>query len=146
MELEMTKQTKDKERRQFRRIVFTLDDGIVGLLDPPGVKGGQPITAQVLNLSEGGLQLTFNTVLKQRIKEGDRLLLTEIRGVDAAEVIVNVDTEVRWISRSQLSEKIGLGCEFKNLLKDAKQKINKIIEFWYLQRIQADETGNQKKE
>jgi len=143
MELEMTKQTK--ERRQFRRIVFTLDDGIVGLLDPPGVKGGQPITAQVLNLSEGGLQLTFNTVLKQRIKEGDRLLLTEIRGASAAEVIVNVDTEVRWISRSQLSEKIGLGCEFKNLLKDTRQKINKIIEFWYLQRIQTDETDSQKK-
>ena len=139
----MTKQTK--ERRQFRRIVFTLDDGIVGILDPPGVKGGQPITAQVLNLSEGGLQLTFNTVLKQRIKEGDRLLLTEIRGASTAEVIVNVDTEVRWISRSQLSEKIGLGCEFKNLLKDTRQKINKIIEFWYLQRIQADETGSQKK-
>jgi len=141
MELEMTKQTK--ERRQFRRIVFTLDDGIVGILDPPGVKGGQPITAQVLNLSEGGLQLTFNTVLKQRIKEGDRLLLTEIRGASTAEVIVNVDTEVRWISRSQLSEKIGLGCEFKNLLKDTRQKINKIIEFWYLQRIQADETSSQ---
>jgi len=135
----MTRQSK--ERRQFQRIVFTLDDGIVGLLDPPGIKGGQPIAVQVLNLSEGGLQLTFNTILKQRIKEGDRLLLTEIRGTRTAEVIVNVDTEVRWISRSQLSEKIGLGCEFKNLLDDTKQKINKIIEFWYLQRIQTGEDG-----
>jgi c-di-GMP-binding flagellar brake protein YcgR len=139
----MMKQTK--ERRHFRRIVFTLDDGIVGLLDPPGVKGGQPITAQVLNLSEGGLQLTFNTVLKQRIKEGDRLLLTEIRGSQTSEVVVNVDTEVRWISRSQLSEKIGIGCEFKNLLEDTKQKINKIIEFWYLQRIQPGEISPQPK-
>jgi len=139
----MTKQTK--ERRQFRRIVFTLDDGIVGLLDPPGVNGGQPIAAQVLNLSEGGLQLTFNTVLKQRIKEGDRLLLSEIRGPRTAEVIINVDTEVRWISRSQLSEKIGLGCEFKNLLDDTKQKINKIIEFWYLQRLQPNASDHQKK-
>jgi c-di-GMP-binding flagellar brake protein YcgR len=139
----MTKQIK--ERRQYKRVVFTLDDGIVGLLDPPGVNGGQPISAQVLNLSEGGLQLTFNTVLKQRIKEGDRLLLTEIRGHQTSEVIINVDTEVRWISRSQLSEKIGLGCEFKNLLEDTRQKINKIIEFWYLQRIQPDDINQQKK-
>jgi c-di-GMP-binding flagellar brake protein YcgR len=132
----MTKQVT--ERRQFKRVVFTMDDGIVGILNPPGVSRGQPITAQVLNLSEGGLQLTFNAVLKQRIKEGDRLLLTEIRGSAASEVIVNVDTEVRWISRSQLSEKIGIGCEFKNLLEDTKKKINRLIEFWYLQRIHPD--------
>ena len=47
----MTKQSK--ERRQFKRIVFTLDDGIVGLLDPPGVNGGHPITAQVLIGQDG---------------------------------------------------------------------------------------------
>ena len=132
----MTKQAK--ERRQFKRIVFTPADGIVGILEPTGTDGNQGITAQVLNLSEGGLQLTFNAVLKQRIKEGDRLLLTEIRGTGSSEVIINVDTEVRWISRSQLSEKIGLGCEFKNLLDDTKSKINKLIQFWYLQRISLD--------
>jgi len=140
----MTKQ--GKERRQFRRVVFTMEDGIVGVFEPPGVEGSKHISAQVLNLSEGGLQLTFNTVLKQRIKEGDRLLLTEIRGSGSTEVVVNVDTEVRWISRDELSEKIGIGCEFINLLDDTKQKINKMMELWYLQRISSDEQDHEKKE
>lgn len=138
----MTKQ--GRERRKFRRFVFTLEDGIVGVFEPPGVKGDKHISAQVLNLSEGGLQLTFNAVLKQRIKEGDRLLLTEIQGSGSSEVVVNVDTEVRWISRDELSEKVGIGCEFINLLEDTKQKLNKMIEFWYLQRIQSDEKNSEK--
>jgi c-di-GMP-binding flagellar brake protein YcgR len=136
----MTK--SEKERRLHKRVVFTLEDGIVGIFDPPGVSQQQRITAQVLNLSEGGLQLTFDTVLKHRIKPGDRLLLTEIRGSNPAEVIVNIDSEVRWISRSQLSEKIGIGCEFRNLLAETKQKLSKIIELWYLQRISTDDKSH----
>ena len=90
-----------------------------------------------MNLSEGGLRLTFQSILDNKIKEGDQLLLTEIKGKDASQMIVNVDTEVRWISEDQLTQQIGLGCEFQNLLDLKKDQINEIVEFWYMQRLQS---------
>ena len=129
-------QTGVEERRKYKRVLFTVEDGIVGVFSPPDSQD-IPITANVMNLSEGGLRLTFQSILDNKIKEGDQLLLTEIKGKDASQMIVNVDTEVRWISEDQLTQQIGLGCEFQNLLDLKKDQINEIVEFWYMQRLQS---------
>ena len=126
--------SKQSERRKFKRVLFTPEDGIVGVFNPPHDEG-EMITAQVMNVSEGGLQLTFKPILKNRIKEGDRLLLTEIKGTTSSQVIINVDTEVRWISEDQLSKQIGIGCEFQNVLEQNKRQISEFVEFWYIQRL-----------
>jgi len=124
-----------QERRKYKRVLFTVEDGIVGVFNPADSKE-KPITANVMNMSEGGLQLIFKSVLGNRIKEGDKLLLTEIRGSESSQVVVNVDTEVKWISDDQLSQDVGIGCEFQDLLGDKRKKINEIVEFWYMQRLQ----------
>jgi len=124
------------DRRKYKRYIFTPEDGIVGVFYPPD-DGGKPVTAEVINLSEGGIQLTFKPILKNRIHEGDRLLLTEIRGKTSSQVIINIDTEVRWISEDKLSNEIGIGCEFQEILKKNKNKISKFVEFWYMQRVQS---------
>jgi c-di-GMP-binding flagellar brake protein YcgR len=123
------------ERRQHKRLLFTVEDGVVGVIsDPHGNE--QEITANVLNLSEGGVYLTFRSILGNQIKEGDQLLLTEIKGSNSSQVVLNVDTEVKWISEDELSKEIGVGCEFLNILKDNKQELNEFVDFWYLQRLQ----------
>jgi c-di-GMP-binding flagellar brake protein YcgR len=129
-------QTGVEERRKFKRVLFTVEDGIVGVFNPPDSQE-DPIAASVMDLSEGGLQLTFQSILDNKIKEGDRLLLTEIKGTRSTQMIVNVDTEVKWISENQLSQQVGVGCEFKEMIDYKKQKINEIVEFWYLQRLQS---------
>jgi c-di-GMP-binding flagellar brake protein YcgR len=123
-----------RERRKYKRVIFTPEDGIVGVFQPPD-GGSEPLTADVINLSEGGVQLTFKSILENRIREGDRLILTEIRGKSSSQVIINVDTEVRWISQDELSHKTGIGCEFQDLFVDSKKKITDFVEFWYLQRV-----------
>jgi c-di-GMP-binding flagellar brake protein YcgR len=126
----------DHERRKYKRVLFTVEDGIVGVFNPPDSKG-ESVTANIMNLSEGGVQLTFNSILGNKIREGDKLLLTEIRGSESSQVIVNVDTEVRWISEDDLSQDVGIGCEFQDLLEDKKKKIHDVVEFWYMQRLQS---------
>ena len=123
------------ERRQHKRLLFTVEDGVVGIIARPH-DNEQEITANVLNLSEGGVYLTFRSILGNKIKEGDRLLLTEIKGSNSSQVILNVDTEVKWISEDELSQEIGVGCEFLNILKDSKHELNEFADFWYLQRLQ----------
>ncbi len=122
------------ERRKFKRILFTVEDGIIGTLILPGNKR-EKITAQVINISQGGISLTFKPILNQKIKEGDRLLLTSLQSNKSNQVIINVDTEIKWISESELSDQIGTGCAFVDLLADEKKRINEMVEFWYLQKV-----------
>ena len=121
------------ERRQYKRVLFTIEDGIIGTFTESNQET-DIVDANVLNISEGGVRLTFKPILNHRIKVGDKLLLTEIRGEKSGQVIVNVDAEVKWITEDRLSEEIGLGLEFVDVLKQTK-KLNEFVEFWYLQKL-----------
>lgn len=122
------------ERRKFKRVLFTIEDGIIGTLSIPGIDG-EKITAEVINISEGGICLTFKPILNQKIKEGDKLLLTEIKSTNTKQLIINVDSEIKWISEDELSNRIGTGCEFIELLSEKKDRINEFVEYWYLQKM-----------
>jgi len=121
------------ERRKYKRVLFTIEDGIIGTFTESNQET-DIVDANVLNISEGGVQLTFKPILNHRIKVGDKLLLTEIRGEKSGQVVVNVDAEVKWITEDRLSEEIGLGLEFVDVLKQTK-KLNEFVEFWYLQKL-----------
>jgi len=128
--MEMT----NEERRQSKRVLFTVEDGIVGVFNPPG-NGGDPVQATVMDISSGGVKLLFKPILENKIKEGDRLVLSEIRGSGSSQVVINIDSEVKWITEDELSENIGLGVEFLGVLEDEKEHINDMVEYWYLQKM-----------
>lgn len=121
------------ERRKYKRVLFTIEDGIIGTFSSSELTE-EGIDANVINISEGGVQLTFKPILNHKIRVGDRLLLTEIRGEKSGQVIVNVDAEVKWISEDRLSEDIGIGLQFVDVLKQSKN-LNEFVEFWYLQKL-----------
>ena len=123
-----------EDKRVNKRVLFTVEDGIVGVFYPPG-EDNEPVTATVMNMSSGGVKLIFKSVLDNNIKEGDRLVLSELRGASSSQVIVDIDTEVKWISDDELTKDIGLGVEFLNVLDGDQQQINDMVEFWYLQKV-----------
>jgi c-di-GMP-binding flagellar brake protein YcgR len=126
---------KGKERRQYQRVLFTVEDGIVGVFNPPGKADG-PVQASVMDISKGGVKLLFKPILKNRIMEGDRIILSEIKGQGSSPVIVNIDTEVKWISEDELSKTIGVGVEFLNVRESEQQQIDDLTEFWYMQKLE----------
>jgi len=128
--MEMT----NEERRQSKRVLFTVEDGIVGVFNPPG-NGGEPVQANVMDISSGGVKLLFKPILENKIREGDRLVLSEIRGSGSSQVVINIDSEVKWITEDELSDNIGLGIEFLDVLDDEKEHINDMVEYWYLQKM-----------
>ena len=128
--MDMTKE----ERRQSKRVLFTVEDGIVGVFNPPG-NGGESVQASVMDISSGGVKLLFKPILENKIKEGDRLVLSEIRGSGSSQVVINIDSEVKWVTEDELSDNIGLGVEFLNVLEDEKEQINDMVEYWYLQKM-----------
>jgi c-di-GMP-binding flagellar brake protein YcgR len=125
---------RNEERRQSKRVLFTVEDGIVGVFNPPG-NGADPVQATVMDISSGGIKLLFKPILENKIKEGDRLVLSEIRGSGSSQVVINIDSEVKWITEDELSDNIGLGVEFLGVLEDEKQHISEMVEYWYLQKM-----------
>ncbi len=123
------------ERRKHQRVLFTVEDGIVGVFNPPG-NGGEPLEASVMDMSKGGVKLLFKPILDNRIMEGDKLILSEIRGSGSSQVVVNIDTEVKWISEDELSETIGVGVEFLNVVESEQDQIDEMADFWYLQKLE----------
>ena len=125
-------QKNTSERRRFKRVIFTVQDGIIGVFSDP-VSPKKELHANVLDLSEGGIKISLQGVIANKIKEGDRLVLTQLRGKNSVQLIVNVDTEVKWISNDQISNFLGVGGEFHNLLKEERNEIHNFLDFWYLQ-------------
>jgi len=126
---------KNEERRKHKRVLFTVEDGIVGVLNPPG-EGEDPVEASVMDMSKGGVKLLFKPILENRIMEGDKLILSEIRGSGSSQVVVNIDTEVKWITEDELSESTGLGVEFLDVMKSDQDQIDEMTEYWYLQKLE----------
>jgi c-di-GMP-binding flagellar brake protein YcgR len=124
----------NEERRQSKRVLFTVEDGIVGVFNPSG-NGGEPVQANVMDISSGGVKLLFKPVLENKIKEGDRLVLSEIRGSGSSQVVINIDSEVKWITEDELSDNIGLGIEFLDVLEGEREQLDEMVDFWFLQKM-----------
>ena len=76
-----------------------------------------------------GLALTKDE--KNRIKKGDRVTLSQIRGINGLEPLIHVEAEIRWILDDPPLELIGFGCEFLNVTDSLQDTLRIFIDSWY---------------
>ena len=119
-----------ENRRLHRRAIFTFEDDIQGTFSIP-VNGGKPITTHVLNLSAGGAHFTISPRDEDRINQGIKLVLLQIKGPDPLQYLVNVDAEVKWVFNHEILEHTGAGCEFHNISESSHDQITSFVESWY---------------
>ena len=117
-------------RRKFRRAIFSAEDNIQAVFSFPG-KHERPIHTSVLNLSEGGMQITVETQDLKKIKPGAKLVLLQIRGPFPFEYLVSIDSEVKWVVSHQILQHAGIGCEFQNISSSSREQIGSFVRDWY---------------
>ena len=115
------------EKRQFKRVIFSSDDGVVGIFRHHGM-GDQLIASNIVNISEGGLQFIIKKDKKKEMKEGDILTLTRIKGKADLEFTDDTEIEVRWILDLNYFDHVGVGCQFLEIQDMLKDQIKKFIE------------------
>ena len=124
-----------KERRNFQRIFFSIDDGIKGKFIISNLQTELDLlTANVINLSEGGLALTISKDRGKKIKIGDHIILTEVTGIKNLEFLANIEAEVKWILHNPSLEFVGFGCEFNDVPESMREAIKTFIDAWFIEK------------
>ena len=117
-----------KTRRRFQRVIFNLEDGIIGifisLLDNSDV---EKTAASIMNLSASGIQFAIKKKDASRFQIGNILVFKGIRGGKNLDFFEDIEIEILWKLDLKFLENIGIGCEFKNISKSLRRRINDFV-------------------
>jgi c-di-GMP-binding flagellar brake protein YcgR len=127
-----------REKRRLERIFFSIEDGItVTFIFADLQKELDLLTANVVNLSEGGLAITLSKDKDKgkKIGIGDHIILTQVKGIKDLEFLTNVETEIKWILDNPSLKFVAFGCEFFDLHETITEKIRTFIDARNLEKI-----------
>ena len=121
---------QNQNRRKHTRAIFSFDDNITGFFSIPG-GNGKAFSTHVLNLSEGGIQITLSRQDQKKLSTGENIILLQIKGPNPLRFLVNIDTQVKWILSHEILEHSGAGCEFINISPSSREQIASFVDAWY---------------
>ena len=118
------------ERRRFERIFFPSDKWISGRFSYQGENGHGEVTAMIMNMSQGGIGISFAREERPGIDKNGHMVIVKIRE-PALDFMEKTEVELKWILKHE-SLGYAAGCQFLNLAPEKEQKIQA-----YLEKIKA---------
>ena len=108
--------TIQEEKRRSTRIIFNERNrvqAVVALTEKQVLARQVPVS--VLNMSEGGMQVSIERKKFQEMGQGDTVLLSRILGVQDLEALRDVPIQLIWIMDNEYLEHVLLGMSFSAL-------------------------------
>ena len=112
------------EKRSSPRTFFDSIENVAATI----ACSGNPFSANVLNLSSGGLQFSQERNGAVVLQPGDTLNLVGLVGVAGLQFVEDVTMEVRWIIDQSFLSVISAGCQFVDLSDEHQQQIELVVE------------------
>lgn len=116
---------QDEERRKYRRVFFKKEDAIAASFTFPGIQE-EPVDADVMNLSEEGVCLTYRKKPAIKIKKDDILILAQLKGLTPDLEFDELKIEVKWVMDQDFFEHEQIGCKILNASDSLKEQIRQI--------------------
>jgi len=108
--------TIQNEKRRYTRIIFNERNRVQALVCLPDQQDPvQEMPASVLNMSEGGMQVSIERKKFLEMGQGDTVLLSQIMGVQDLEALRNLPIQVIWMMDNEYLEHVLLGMSFSAL-------------------------------
>ncbi len=105
-----------EEKRRYTRIIFNERNRVQALVALPKQQNpARQMPASVLNMSEGGMQVSIERKKFQEMGQGDTVLLSRITGVQGVEALKDLSVRVIWIMDNEYLEHVLLGMSFSAL-------------------------------
>jgi c-di-GMP-binding flagellar brake protein YcgR len=124
-----------EEKRKYPRVALKIEDGYFGNFK---LKNEDIIIAPIVNLSAGGLNMSVPNQAKEKVKEGDTLLLQSIAGGANLAFLSDIAAEVRWVKDLQTPGYVSAGCRFKSLSGAVQEQLIKFVDSERMARGQYD--------
>ena len=101
------------EKRRYTRIIFNERSRVQAVVVLPGQEEpGREMPASVLNMSEGGMQISIERKKDQEIQQGDAVLLSRLTGISELEELKGLSMQAIWIMDNEYLEHVLLGVSF----------------------------------
>ncbi|CAK8725321.1 PilZ domain-containing protein [Candidatus Electrothrix laxa] len=111
--IEAMAKTIQDEKRRYTRIIFNERNRVQALVALPNQQNpARQMPASVLNMSEGGMQVSIERKKFQEIGQGDTVLLSGITGIQDLEALRDVPIQLIWIMDNEYLEHVLLGISF----------------------------------
>ena len=124
-----------EEKRKYRRVTLKIEDGYFGNFKLPTE---DIIIAPIVNLSAGGLNMSAPNNAKEKIKEGDILLLRSIAGGASLSFLSDIKAQIRWIKDLEVPGYVSVGCRFQDLPDAVHDQLIKFVDSERMTRGQYD--------
>ena len=120
--------TRFEEKRRHVRIFFPADANVTALIaSSPDDKGG-PV--KILNLSEGGLQLSQARTGGTGLKTGDTGVISDIQGYRELTTIEAIPIQIRWLMDNSYFDNIVFGVQFLELSPSSRDILRDFVADW----------------
>ena len=108
--------TIQQEKRRYTRVIFNERNRVWAVVALPEKQDpARQMPASVLNMSEGGMQVSIERRMFHEMRQGDTVLLSRITGVQGVEALRNLSVQVIWIMDNEYLEHVLLGMSFPAL-------------------------------
>ena len=120
--------TIDVEKRRYTRIVFNEKNRVQAVVTLPGQQEpGQAMPASVLNMSEGGMQISIERKRFWEMRQGDTVLLSSITGVSDLESLKGIPMKVIWVMDNEYLEHVLFGMSFSFLSEKEREGLRTFV-------------------
>jgi c-di-GMP-binding flagellar brake protein YcgR len=116
-----------EDRRKFKRILFSAEEEVTGVVSPSGTDD-EAMVYKIADLSAGGLRFLIQKIDWGEIKTGEMLLLQTINGKSQLDFISDLQLEVKWIMDDPRLAHAMIGCEFSGISDSDRERIEQFVE------------------
>ena len=123
------------EKRLYPRLALKIEDGYFGHFR---LADGERLTALIVNLSAGGINIAVAEAARDAVKEGDMLELMDIAGGTSFAFLKNLQAEIRWVEQLDPNGYLSVGCRFIDIPDELRRQLSDFVHAERMTRGQYD--------
>jgi c-di-GMP-binding flagellar brake protein YcgR len=117
------------EKRRYTRIIFNEQNRVQAIVAfQDNQTSGQQLIVSVLNMSEGGMQISVERKKFQKIRQGDTVFLSSLKGIPDLESLGEIPMQVIWVMDNEYLEHVLLGMSFSRLYEEQRECLRFFVE------------------
>lgn len=124
-----------EEKRLYPRLALQIEDGYFGHFS---LSDDGHLTALIVNLSAGGINVAVAKSESKKIKDGDIIELQQISGGTNFSFLKDLRAEVRWIKDLEIGGYVSAGCRFVEISEELREQLGKFVHSERMTRGQYD--------